>query len=225
MVDKSAESRKKLAKIKNVIGDFVCRLCQRKFADVYDLAEHRCPSIIYIEYKCPECAKGDHRLSRSLYLSLDRPFYNFFTVYLEIHINKLLHMIKRISKRVCQKKSNNHKRTNVCAISPLCALFKSMAYQTSLLSRVVYSARLKLLLFESESRQLHFCPKLMTIITIYHISNKIAQRILMFVWCLCLESMLLLHGLVIFAVGEIAGGGYIVAIGHRNFSLYIIFIF
>ena len=36
----------------------MCRLCEAKYTDVYGLAEHRCPSIIYIEYKCPECFKG-----------------------------------------------------------------------------------------------------------------------------------------------------------------------
>ncbi|KAF6033539.1 hypothetical protein EB796_008152 [Bugula neritina] len=57
VVDKSEESKRKLRSIKNVIGDYICRLCDTKYASVYDLAEHRCPSIIYIEYKCPECSK------------------------------------------------------------------------------------------------------------------------------------------------------------------------
>lgn len=58
-MDKSEESKKKLAEIANLIGDFVCQLCHEKFTDAYGLAEHRCPSIIYIEYKCPECLKGE----------------------------------------------------------------------------------------------------------------------------------------------------------------------
>ncbi|XP_067943323.1 transcription factor egl-46-like [Watersipora subatra] len=58
VVDKSEESKKMLSRIQNVIGDYVCRLCETKFADVYHLAEHRCPSIIYIDYKCPECFKA-----------------------------------------------------------------------------------------------------------------------------------------------------------------------
>lgn len=58
VVDKSDESKKKLSAIENLIGDYSCRLCKETFTDAYGLAEHKCPSIIYIEYKCPECLKG-----------------------------------------------------------------------------------------------------------------------------------------------------------------------
>lgn len=53
----STESRLKIAKILNVIGDSVCSLCKVKFEDVFRLAMHRCPRIVHEEYKCPECDK------------------------------------------------------------------------------------------------------------------------------------------------------------------------
>jgi len=58
VVDRSEESQKKLNEIENNLGDYNCQLCKGKYTDVYSLAEHKCPSIIFIEYKCPECNKG-----------------------------------------------------------------------------------------------------------------------------------------------------------------------
>uniref|UniRef100_A0A0N5AXY9 C2H2-type domain-containing protein n=1 Tax=Syphacia muris TaxID=451379 RepID=A0A0N5AXY9_9BILA len=56
-VDVSEESRRKIAKIENVIGDCICALCKVKYDDVFRLAQHRCPRIIHEEYRCPECEK------------------------------------------------------------------------------------------------------------------------------------------------------------------------
>ncbi|OAF71365.1 hypothetical protein A3Q56_00857 [Intoshia linei] len=56
-IDVSVEARKKLEKIKNTIGDFICKLCTVKYEDAFKLAKHRCPRIAYMEYKCPECTK------------------------------------------------------------------------------------------------------------------------------------------------------------------------
>ncbi|VDD93655.1 unnamed protein product [Enterobius vermicularis] len=56
-VNVSEESRRKIAKIENVIGDCICALCKVKYDDVFRLAQHRCPRIIHEEYRCPECDK------------------------------------------------------------------------------------------------------------------------------------------------------------------------
>lgn len=53
----SDEARAELAKIENRIGDYNCMLCRDHFADAFTLAQHRCPRIIHIEYRCTECEK------------------------------------------------------------------------------------------------------------------------------------------------------------------------
>lgn len=51
------EAKAELAKIPNLIGDYICRLCKVRYADAFQLAKHRCPRIAHEEYRCPECDK------------------------------------------------------------------------------------------------------------------------------------------------------------------------
>lgn len=53
----SEEAKAELAKIPNVIGDYVCRLCRVKYDDCFGLASHKCPRIVHQEYRCSECDK------------------------------------------------------------------------------------------------------------------------------------------------------------------------
>lgn len=53
----SDEARAELSKIENRIGDYNCMLCRDHFTDAFALAQHRCPRIIHIEYRCTECEK------------------------------------------------------------------------------------------------------------------------------------------------------------------------
>ncbi|XP_022219588.2 zinc finger protein with KRAB and SCAN domains 8 [Drosophila obscura] len=57
IVEITEETKAELAAIKNVIGDYVCRLCRIRFEDAFGLARHRCACIVLLEYRCPECGK------------------------------------------------------------------------------------------------------------------------------------------------------------------------
>ncbi|EDW70128.1 zinc finger protein CKR1 [Drosophila virilis] len=57
IVEITEETKAELAAIRNVIGDYVCRLCRIKFDDAFGLARHRCACIVLLEYRCPECGK------------------------------------------------------------------------------------------------------------------------------------------------------------------------
>ena len=60
VVDITEEKRAAIAKIENTIGDYICRLCNVKYEDVFALAGHNCPQIVHLEYQCPECGKSFH---------------------------------------------------------------------------------------------------------------------------------------------------------------------
>jgi Zinc finger, C2H2 type len=57
IVEVTEEAKFELQQIKNVIGAYLCKLCQIEFDDAFGLARHRCNCIVLLEYRCPECNK------------------------------------------------------------------------------------------------------------------------------------------------------------------------
>lgn len=57
IVEVTEEAKAELAAIPNVIGGYLCKLCQIEFEDAFCLARHRCSCIVLLEYRCPECGK------------------------------------------------------------------------------------------------------------------------------------------------------------------------
>lgn len=57
IVEVTDEAKAEIASIPNVIGAYLCKLCQIEFDDAFGLARHRCSCIVLLEYRCPECGK------------------------------------------------------------------------------------------------------------------------------------------------------------------------
>lgn len=57
VVEVTEEAKAVLASIDNKIGDYLCQLCRTLYDDAFQLAQHRCPRIVHLEYKCSECEK------------------------------------------------------------------------------------------------------------------------------------------------------------------------
>lgn len=67
VVEITEEAKAILASIDNKIGDYLCQLCRTLYDDAFQLAQHRCPRIVHIEYKCSECEKVGGASARQLF--------------------------------------------------------------------------------------------------------------------------------------------------------------
>lgn len=62
VVEVTEEAKAILASIDNKIGAYLCQLCRTLYDDAFKLAQHRCPRIVHIEYKCSECEKVSYEI-------------------------------------------------------------------------------------------------------------------------------------------------------------------
>ncbi|CAF0826794.1 unnamed protein product [Didymodactylos carnosus] len=56
-VEVTPEAIEELKKIKNIIGDYICQLCKVKYENAFQLAMHKCPRVVHVEFRCPDCDK------------------------------------------------------------------------------------------------------------------------------------------------------------------------
>ncbi len=50
-VEMTPEAIEELRKIKNIIGDYICQLCKVKYENAFELAMHKCPRVVHIEFR------------------------------------------------------------------------------------------------------------------------------------------------------------------------------
>lgn len=50
-VEITPEAIEELRKIKNIIGDYICQLCKVKYENAFELAMHKCPRVVHIEFR------------------------------------------------------------------------------------------------------------------------------------------------------------------------------
>jgi len=57
-VEITPEAIEELRKIKNIIGDYICQLCKVKYENAFELAMHKCPRVVHIEFRYVYFDKG-----------------------------------------------------------------------------------------------------------------------------------------------------------------------
>lgn len=51
------EAVARLERIENKIGGYDCKLCENRYSNAFELANHNCSGIVKVEHRCPECNK------------------------------------------------------------------------------------------------------------------------------------------------------------------------